>query len=223
MGIQWNKALDVFDPAASGEEDEAGAFEGGAPNAAATVDGIVTGTPVRTMRGWLPVETLRPGDLVLTFDDGFQPLRDIRMFSAAPELQSQAPSLWPMKVPPGAIGNSTELRLMPEQQVLIESDLAEARLGDPFVLVPALALDGWRGIHSSRPRAGLDPVVLQFDREQILYCAGGALLHAPSQVQAGSADLLEWLAAEQPRSCHLSLHDARDLVAAMRAAEPAAA
>jgi hypothetical protein len=75
--------------------------------------------------------------------------------------------------------------LAPDQSVLIESDAAEALLGDPFALIPARALDGVRGMCRVPPPDGAVVVTLRFAAEQIVFANSGAMFHC-----AASADLL---------------------------------
>jgi hypothetical protein len=172
--------------------------------------GLLAGTLIATEAGWRPVETVRPRDLVLTFDAGAQPIVAIEHVSRATPDLSGLPHLWPLEVPLGALGNRRHpLRLLPEQLVLIEADAAERRYGDPFVLVPALALDGLNGIGRDLPRRVTDVVVPKFEDDQTVYCNGGALLHCPA---AGSA-LDRMMATPAGPTPRLSFGDAAALVA----------
>lgn len=69
--------------------------------------------------------------------------------------------------------NDHPIELLPAQMVLLESELAEAEYGEPFVMVPALALLGWNGIRRCAPR-DVELVHLQFDTPQVIF-AGGSL------------------------------------------------
>jgi len=76
----------------------------------------------------------------------------------------------------GAVGNSLPLLLLPGQPIMIESDLAESVLGDPFAVVAA---DTLVGMDFSEYVAVSDPVEIYnvtFDRSQLVYCAEGALV-----------------------------------------------
>ncbi|MEM7520995.1 MAG: hypothetical protein AAF307_08145, partial [Pseudomonadota bacterium] len=54
--------------------------------------------------------------------------------------------------------------------------------GDPFAVIPAKALDGYRGIRRMTPRTQVEVITLIFDEEQVIYGEGGALLHCPRPV-----------------------------------------
>ncbi|MBK1635819.1 Hint domain-containing protein [Rhodovulum adriaticum] len=138
--------------------------------------GLIAGTRVATDRGWQAVQDLVPGQPVLTFDRDFQPLRTLRREYHWSPVARSARAFWPLSVPVGALGNAMPLTLFPEQNVLLESDLAEARYGDPFVLVPARLLDGLRGIFRAPPANDPTEVItLQFDRDESVFVNGGAL------------------------------------------------
>jgi len=141
--------------------------------------GFVAGTKVATMIGWRAVEAIAPGDLVLTFDGGLQPVREVRrhvIWGGGREHHRH----WPLFVPSGALGNQSEMWLLPEQTVLVESDVAEDLTGDPFALIPARALEGFRGITASAPAARLEIVQLVFGTDEVAFANIGALFYCPA-------------------------------------------
>ncbi len=144
-----------------------------------TTRGLLAGSQVASSMGWRAVEALAPGDLVLTFDNGLQPLIEVRRdtFWVA---DMMAPAAYAsVMVPAGALGNSKDLELLPDQGVLIESDAACDAYGDPFAVVAAKALVGYRGITRTIPRTQVEVITLVFEDEQVVYADGGALVHCP--------------------------------------------
>lgn len=92
----------------------------------------------------------------------------------------------PVAVPAGALGNHGPMLLLPEQNVMTESDAAEALTGDPFALLPAHELAGLRGIHRLDTPPAIEIVTLHFAADEIIYADGGALVLAAAAVP-GSA------------------------------------
>lgn len=149
-----------------------------------TTRGLLAGTRVATSMGWRGVEALAPGDLVLTFDAGAQPVVEVRRdtFWAADAMVPAAYAS--VHVPAGALGNGQDMELLPDQGVLIETDAACDAMGDPFAVVAAKTLDGFRGITRVAPRTQVEVITLVFAQEQVIYAEGGALLHCPpAQIQ----------------------------------------
>jgi len=174
--------------------------------------GFAVGTRLATMNGWRAVETIAVGDTVLTFDHGPQIVRAVTHGSSH-EGQTVRPELrQPVMVPAGALGNAAPMLLLPEQSVMIESDVAEEMTGDPFVLLAAKSLIGLRGITRLDQAPELETVTLHFKADELIYADGGALVLAPAAV-AGTAtvDFMaeDWLPA--PYTV-VSGHDARVLV-----------
>ncbi|MEL6508654.1 MAG: Hint domain-containing protein [Pseudomonadota bacterium] len=173
--------------------------------------GLVSGTRVATRMGWRPVEALAVGDEVLTFDHGLQTVIELRrdiVWSA----QTACPAhLWPLLIPAGALGNLRQTYLLPEQQVLVESDAAEDYLGDPFAMLPAGALEGFRGITRQRPTDMIEVVSLHFRRDEVVFANIGALFFQPkSSCLVG--DLADTVAQDYVA---LSMSAARELVEMM--------
>ena len=141
--------------------------------------GLLSGTRLATGMGWRAVEALAPGDMVLTFDAGLQPLVEVRrdIFWAT---DTTVPAAYhSVFVPAGALGNSADLELLPDQGVLVESDAACDVYGDPFAVLAAKSLDGYRGIRRIAPRTQIEINTLVFAQDQIVYAEGGALVHCP--------------------------------------------
>jgi hypothetical protein len=150
----------------------------GDTGAAMLVNGITAGTRIATGTGWRAVETLRPGDAVLTLEGGYQPLAGLQSFRFP---KAAAPSVvWPLIVPRGALDCREPILLMPDQQVLIECDQADRLFGDALALIPALALEGLRGIKRVRPRASAEAVALHFALPQLVYASRAVLLACPA-------------------------------------------
>lgn len=152
-----------------------GLYEG----AQITQHGLVIGTLVASHMGWRPVEALAPGDMVLTFDHGMVPVREVRRTTLFPCATSVPSEHWPLHVPAGALANAEPMTLLPDQAVMVESDAARDANGDPFALVAAKVLDGLRGIARTAPLGQIDLVTLVFDTDQVIYAQGGALAFCP--------------------------------------------
>ncbi len=136
--------------------------------------GLVSDTLVATPAGWQPVSGLFKGDEVVTFDHGRQKIlrHDIIRIKrdAIPDRNA-----YTIGVPAGVFGNTRDLHIMPEQEILIEADEAEDMFGDPFVLIPAMLLEGFKDIRKCPVKTDLTLSILTFEREEILYCNGGLL------------------------------------------------
>lgn len=145
--------------------------------AGSTVTGILAGTRVASTCGWRAIEAICAGDKVLTFDAGLQPVCRVERGALWQGRGSCPEALWPVEVPAGALGNRDLMFLAPDQSILIESDEAEALLGDPFALIPARILDGVRGMCRVPPPEGAEVVTLRFASEQILFANSGAMFH----------------------------------------------
>lgn len=173
--------------------------------------GLMIGTRVASNLGWRSVEALRPGDQVLTFDHGMQTVTDIRRTMLFADATSVPAHLMPVTVPAGTLGNRNPMYLLPEQGVLVESDAAIDAYGDPFAIVPAAALAGFRGIHRAQTPAQIEIITIGFAQPQVIYVDGGALLFCP-QTRMELADMLDPASAAYAM---LSMDEAETLVDCM--------
>jgi Ca2+-binding RTX toxin-like protein len=134
---------------------------------------FAAGTLIDTPTGPRAVESLRPGDLVLTLDDGPQTVRWVgqRRLGLADLLAD--PSLQPVEIAADAFGAGVPVRTIqvsPQHRVLFGGAICELYFGAEEVLVPAIQLVGQRGV-SQR----LQPVTyvhVMFDRHQIVQTHG---------------------------------------------------
>ena len=135
---------------------------------------FTAGTQILTDRGAIAVETLVPGDLVVTRDNGLQPLRWVgsRHLSRA-ELQAR-PALQPVRISAGALpaGPDRSMLVSPQHRVLIEGMRAEMYFGESEVLVPAKHLTGLAEITRALPAEGVTYVHILFDRHEIVQSDG---------------------------------------------------
>ncbi|MBD3664290.1 Hint domain-containing protein [Sulfitobacter aestuariivivens] len=158
-----------------------GAYDGGL---ATQTHGLMAGTVVASNLGWRPIEALAIGDKVLTFDNGMQEITEIRRMTFWTDAPHTDAALWPVTIPVGALGNRQEMTLLADQGVLVESDAASDVFGDPFAVIPAHSLDGVRGITRAAPAQQIELIAVYFEKEQVIYADGGALVHCPAPVIA---------------------------------------
>ncbi len=132
----------------------------------AQVPCFVAGTMILTRDGERAVETLTPGDLVITKDDGAQPLRWIgrRRVAATGDLA-------PIRIEAGTFGSHRTLLVSPQHRILIRDGLAELLFGEGEVLVAAKDLVNDRSVR--RIEGGsVDYVHILFDRHQVVLSEG---------------------------------------------------
>lgn len=156
---------------------------------------FVAGTLILTPDGERRVEDLRPGDMVMTHDDGAQPVRwtGQRRVAALGDFA-------PIRIKANTFGDHRTLLLSPQHRVLIRDGLAELLFGETEVLVAAKDLVNDRSI---RVQEGgeVDYVHILFDRHQVVFSEGLAtesFLPGPQVTAQLERDIVDELAALFP-------------------------
>ncbi|AZL57529.1 hypothetical protein EI545_00915 [Tabrizicola piscis] len=133
------------------------------------------GTLITTDRGDIPVEALVPGDLVLTRDNGLQPLRWVgRRELSLLDLMAD-PDLQPVRIGLDALDGAGPVRPMlvsPQHRLLLEGARAELLFGEAEVLVAAKHLLGQTGVSRVLPTDGISYIHILFDQHEIVQSDG---------------------------------------------------
>jgi hypothetical protein len=133
-----------------------------------TVPCFVAGTLIDTPEGPRPVESLRVGDLVLTQDDGAQPLRWVGARRVA-----ATGSFAPIRIRAGRFGATRDLLVSPQHRVLVRDPLAALMFGEAEVLVAAKDLVDGRSV-TVEEGGEVTYLHLLFDRHQVIFSEGMA-------------------------------------------------
>lgn len=127
---------------------------------------FTAGTAIKTVAGEKRIETLRPGDLVLTMDNGPQPVRWIGQKSL------NAASLYaPIRFAKGAMGNDRDLLVSPHHRMLCTGPRALEVYGAHEVLVDARSMVDDFGVTVAYGGT-VTYVHILFDQHQILFANG---------------------------------------------------
>jgi Ca2+-binding RTX toxin-like protein len=126
------------------------------------------GTMIETPTGAVAIEDLAAGDLVLTHDNGAQPIRWIG--SRTVEAKG---NLAPVVISEGTLGNDRELRVSPLHRMLITHWRAELMFGEPEVLVPAKHLVNGDTIYTAEG-GEVEYFHMLFDQHEIVTANGAA-------------------------------------------------
>jgi hypothetical protein len=124
------------------------------------------GTLIETPGGPVPVEDLRAGDLVMTFDNGPQPLRWV----GARTVKAEG-ALAPVVIAQGALGADRDTAVSPQHRMLMRGWQAEMLFGEPEVLAPAIGLVNGDTIYRKSGGEVRYHHIL-FDRHQIVRANG---------------------------------------------------
>lgn len=141
------------------------------------VDPVICFTPgvmVATKRGRVLVEALRPGDMVVTRDNGLQELAWIGRRDLGLGDLLAAPEHAPVRIRRGALGNGfpdRDLVVSPQHRILMQGAVAELHFHEPEVLAAAVHLVGRPGIERLRP-ATTSYIHVMFEKHQILSTNG---------------------------------------------------
>lgn len=120
------------------------------------------GVLIATAEGLRSVEALRPGDLVLTRDRGYQPLRWCHTHSYAAHGAAT-----PVLLRAGSVGNDRDLLLSPQHKLLVNGWRAELLFGQDEVLVAAKDLVNGRSV-VERPGGAVTYTHLLFDQHELI-------------------------------------------------------
>lgn len=127
---------------------------------------FVAGTMIATQKGEVAVEDLRAGDMVLTRDAGYQPIRWI----SGRTIQSTRATA-PIVFGEGTLGACRELRVSPNHRMLISTAEAELYFGEAEILVPAKHLTVLRNVYQEAP-GEVRYYHFLFDQHQIVFSNG---------------------------------------------------
>ncbi len=153
-----------------------------------TIPCFVTGTRVLTPKGDVKVEDLQIGDLVMTQDDGPQPLRWIgrRQVQATGKMA-------PIRIEKNTFGRHRTLMVSPLHRVLIEDYKAELLFGEPEILIAARDLVNDQSVR--RIEGGdVEYVHIMFDKHQVVFSEGlptESFLPGPQTVKAFEQEIID--------------------------------
>ncbi len=132
------------------------------------IPSIAAGAPVETVNGPVPIEQLRPGDLVLTADHGPQPLRwvcarTVPMMGLFRPLRLRAPYF----------GLSRDILVAPQQRILFENDAVEYLFGQDGMLAEIGDIENNISVlQEPETAARVRLYQLLFDQHEIITVAG---------------------------------------------------
>lgn len=166
------------------------------------------GTLIDTPDGPRRVEDLRPGDLVLTADDGPQPVRWVgrRQISLAELLGD--PRLWPVTIRAGALGPqqpARDMRVSRQHRILRTGWACELHFAEPEILVPAHRLVNGANVTMDPPVGDVTYVHFLCDRHQIVTAEG-----LPTESFFPSGQSLSGVAADAKAELLLIFPELRD-------------
>jgi len=157
---------------------------------------FVAGTRIDTARGSIPIEEIVVGDLVLTLDQGFQPVR----WHGVRELNAPG-RMAPVMIPAGSFGDHGALAVSPQHRLHFCGWQAELYAGEPEVLVKAIHLVRAGRLAQDPSGAAVAYHHLLFDSHQIVRAEGlwsESYLPGPATLPGHDAETQEELLALFP-------------------------
>lgn len=133
------------------------------------------GTLIQTEHGDLPIEKLAVGMKVKTLDNAFMPIRWIGSRRLGFENFARNPSLSPVCIRAGALGESLpkrDLMVSPQHRLLLRSHIVEKMTGAPEALIAAKHLLTIEGVDQAVGLDGAEYWHLLFEGHQIIYAEG---------------------------------------------------
>ncbi len=157
-------------------EDEEGNTDIGLVNLTTTAPCFAAGTLIETPDGPVAVERLQAGDMVLTLDNGPQPVGWVGARRLSPAELDAAPHLRPVRIAAGALAPGLprrDLVVSPQHRMMLSSKIARRMFGSAQVLVAARKLLGHEGVAvlEDTPE-GVEYFHILFDDHQIVYANG---------------------------------------------------
>lgn len=145
------------------------------PQSQARIVCFTRGTRIITPRGPVAVEDLKVGDLVMTKDNGPQPVRWIGSRRLTQATLRDNPNLKPIRIAKNALGRGlpeSDLIVSPQHRILLRSKVAERMFGTSEVLVAAKKLLTMRGIEVVENTDSVEYFHFLCDRHELVWSEG---------------------------------------------------
>ncbi len=130
------------------------------------------GTLIKTTRGPVPVEHLRPGDMILTLTGDPRPLRWSMVRRLGPIELARNPNLRPIRISSGSLGNGypkRDLLVSRQHRMLIHSPIVQRMLSEPAALIAAHHLTQLAGVTVDTSINQIDYHHLLFAKHEIIF------------------------------------------------------
>lgn len=140
---------------------------------------FVRGTMIETDTGPMAVEALKSGDMIVTADGRLSVLRVAMRRTVAAAEVAQNPTLAPVRIRAGALGNGMpyrDLLVSRQHRMLVTSTICERMFGTSEALVAAVKLTGLPGIDVVEDAAEVEYFHLVFKTHEVVFAEG-----APSE------------------------------------------
>lgn len=149
---------------------------------------FVAGTMIQTPNGEVEVDVLTSGDMVMTYDNGPQPVRWVgqRRVRAIGNFA-------PIQIKAGTFGDHGTLLLSPQHRVLVRDSLAELLFGERKVLVAAKDLVNDNSVRRIEGDT-IDYIHILFDKHKVVFSedlATESFLPGPQTTKAFEQDIIE--------------------------------
>ena len=145
-----------------------------APSGDNLVPCFTPGTLIATPQGEKPVESLKPGDRVLTRDNGLQEIRWMGSCRLTAEDLRQAPRMRPVRIRSGVLDHGlpeSDIVVSPWHRILIQSDRAARFFGENEVLSAAGHLTAMAGVEVLNVTS-VTYIHFMFDQHQVVLSNG---------------------------------------------------
>lgn len=139
-----------------------------------TAPRLLSGSMIATMRGEMPVESLRIGDKVFTRDNGIQEIRWIGHQTVDTSALAGNPDLRPVLIRKGALGKDAPQRdilVSAQHRMLVTSDIALMLFDEREVLIAAADLTALAGVERIEETA-MTYVHIVFDHHEVVLADG---------------------------------------------------
>lgn len=160
------------------------------------------GAMIITAEGEVPVEDIRPGDRVLTADNGFQPVRWVGSRTLSTVDLAENPNLKPVIIRKGAFGNTRKMVVSPQHGFVMKTDMGER-------LIRAKHAAELYGGQIARLDKGCQQVTyihIMFDRHEIVFAEGArteAFYPGPQALKSVDRDAMAELLTLFPDLAHV--------------------
>lgn len=155
------------------------------------------GTMLETPEGLRAIESLKAGDLVLTRDNGAQPIRWISSRVLSGAALRRNPNMRPILIKAGALGKdrpAADLTVSPQHRILVRSKVAQKMFGTTEVLVAAKQLLQLDGVEIREGAEGVEYFHMLFDQHEVVFANGAeaeSLHTGPQAIKSVGAAALE--------------------------------